>query len=326
MRRILLSLISLIALAAVAPVPASAFSGPQACIGAPARQPAPSYSETRQFVDFQTWWRATPGEVGGSDFGHAHVGACIPERESIQGATIPLDIRLVLHDNAARTDTQYPGLSIVLKGKSQETTIKKASYPGWTCPVGTCERWFHYDLPQSAFANSGLQEIRFRFFVDEPDGNRMIASGNWQTYINNGKPRADVTRQAYLRAKGWYTGAGYCETSVRSVPIPDDVIDTPIWSPTVAQVWHGTAADLPVTGYDNRYDADNHAGIPGTVLASGDGPFGPAPLSVPVGSIAAGTHKLNTRADCDDPRGSTNSSVLVLPFTVAGDAQSLPSS
>jgi len=238
----------------------------------------------------------------------------------MQGSTIPLDIRLILHDNAARTNTQYPGLSIVLKGNSQETTIKKMNYPGWTCPVGTCERWVHYDLPQSAFVDSGLQEIRFRFFVDEPDGNRMVASGNWQTYVNNGTARADVTRQAYLRAKGWYTGAGYCETSVRSVPIPDGIISTPTWNPIAAQVWHGTTADLPVTSYDNRFDTEVHAGIPGTLLASGTGSSLPAPLHVPVSSLAGGTHKLNSRANCDDPRGSTNSGVMVVPFRAAGGA------
>ncbi|HEX8156110.1 MAG TPA: hypothetical protein VF526_01885 [Solirubrobacteraceae bacterium] len=302
-------------LAAVISATATASPGQQACIGAPIDQPALTYGQTRQFVDFQSWWMPTPGRSG-SDFGHAHVGACIPEREQMQGATIPLDIRLVLHDNPAKKTDQYPGLSIVLKGKSQETTIKKHNYPGWTCPVGTCTKWFHYDLPQSAFDNSGLQEIRFRFFVDEPDGNRMIASANWQTYINNGKPKADVTRQPYLRAKGWYSGAEYCEASLRS-PLPDGPVPAN-WSPTVAQVWHGTAADRPVSGHDNRFDADNHKRIPGTLLKAGSGPLGPAALDVPAGSLPVGTHKLNMRADCADPRGSTNSGVLVLPFRVGG--------
>ncbi|MDX6706923.1 MAG: hypothetical protein QOI48_2769 [Solirubrobacteraceae bacterium] len=308
-------LIAGVLLAAVVATPAMASSGQQACVGAPIDQPAGSYNETRQFVDFQSWWKTTPGKAG-TDFGHVHVGACIPEREQMVGATIPLDVRLVLHDNPAKKTNQYPGLSIVVKGKSQETTIAKQNYPGWTCPVGTCTKWFHYDLPQSAFDDSGLQEIRFRFFVDEPDGSRMIASANWQTYINNGKAEGDVTRQPYLRAKGWYSGAGYCEASFRSA-LPDGPVPA-IWSATVAQVWHGTSADLPVSGFDNRFDADNHAAIAGTVLNVGSGPFGPAALNVPAGSLLAGTHKLNMRADCADPRGSTNSGVLVLPFRVAG--------
>ena len=300
-------------LPAVVSATATASPGRQACIGAPADQPPAAYDETRQFVDFQAWWRTTQGQAG-TDFGHAHVGACIPEREQMQGATIPLDIRLVLHDNPAKRTDQYPGLSIVVKGKTQETTIKKQNYPGWTCPVGTCTKWFHYDLAQSAFNNSGLQEIRLRFFIDEPDGNRMIASANWQAYINNGKSKGDVTRQPYLRAKGWYTGAEYCEASLRSA-LPDEAVPSS-WRPTVAQVWHGTAADMPVSGHDNRFDADNHEGIPGTLLVVGSGPYGPATLNVPVESMSAGTHKLNMRADCADPRGSTNSGVLVLPLKV----------
>ena len=55
----------------------------------------------------------------------------------MQGATISLDIRLVLHDNPAKKTDQYPGLSIVLKGKTQETTIKEQNYPGWWSVPGS---------------------------------------------------------------------------------------------------------------------------------------------------------------------------------------------
>lgn len=94
-------------LPAVVSATATASPGRQACIGAPADHPPAAYDETRQFVDFQAWWRTTQGQAG-TDFGHAHVGACIPEREQMQGATIPLDIRLVLHDNPAKRTDQYP--------------------------------------------------------------------------------------------------------------------------------------------------------------------------------------------------------------------------
>jgi hypothetical protein len=64
-------------LAAVVPATATASAGRQACSGGPPDQPTPAYDETRQFVDFQSWWRTSPGEAG-TDLGHAHVGACIP--------------------------------------------------------------------------------------------------------------------------------------------------------------------------------------------------------------------------------------------------------
>ena len=305
------------------PNAAQAFPGTQACIGAPSDQPAATYSETRQFVDAQSWWTTTPGQSG-TNFGHAHVGACIPERESLSGATFPLDIKLQLHDNPARPSSSvYPGLSIVLKGTDYEITNKQFAFLGWSCPVGTCVQWVHYDVPLAAFGHSGLQEVRFRFLVDEPDGNRMIANMNWQVTINNGKSVADVTRQPYLRGKGWYTGSGYCESAVRSVPLPDTPVAQP-YSPIVSQVWHGEPTDLQVTGHTNRLDADFHAGIPGTTLAdvpaaaatdAAAGAFGPAALTVP--TLSSGTHKLLGRADCADPRGSTNAGVLVFPVQVA---------
>ena len=39
------------------------------------------YPSPRLFVDSQAWWTQTPG-TDGSDFGHIHTGACIPERET----------------------------------------------------------------------------------------------------------------------------------------------------------------------------------------------------------------------------------------------------
>ena len=307
MRRLLLLVVGILL---TLPTAAHAFPGTQACIGAPADQPAATYSETRQFVDAQSWWTTTPGQAG-TNFGHAHVGACVPERENMSGTSFPLDIKLQLHDNPANpSSTVYPGLSIVLKGTDYEITQQKFTFLGWSCPVGTCVKWVHYDVPLSAFGHSGLQEIRFRFFVDEPDGNRMIANMNWQTTISNGKKLADVTREPYLRGKGWYTNAGYCESSLRTVPIPDAPVAQP-YAPVVSQVWHGASDDLQVTGHVNRLDADFHSDIPGTTLEDSSGPFGPAALSVPF--LASGVHKLLGRADCADPRGSTNAGVLVFP-------------
>src|SRR5438093_7713516 len=57
------------------------------------------YPQARVFVDAQSWWRTTPG-MSGTDFGHVHVGGCIPERETLSENT-QLDVRVMLHDNPA---------------------------------------------------------------------------------------------------------------------------------------------------------------------------------------------------------------------------------
>lgn len=286
---------------AVGVAPASAGAAdPLTCAG---------YAESRQFVEAQSWWLRTPGQAG-NDFGHAHLGACIPERETISAPTT-LDVRLLLHDNPGRFNSG----SLVLKGTDQETTVQKFTASGFTCPSGTCARWFSLRLDPAQFRHSGLQEVRFRAYVDEPDGNRMAVSLNWQLYIANGKSRSDVNRRPYLRGKGWYTGAGYCEASLANVPLPDAPLGAP-WRPVVLNAWHGESDDLPVTHHRETLDADLHAGIPGTVLQDGDGPWYGA-LTIDPAALTPGIHKLAARSDCADPRGSTSSGVLVVGVPTA---------
>lgn len=265
------------------------------------------YAEHRQFVDAQSWWLRTPGRSGTS-FGHVHLGGCIPERE-VQRGTIGLDVRLVLHDNPGKVAEAV----LVTKTNSSEVTrIHDRSLRGLTCPRGTCERWMHWNVPLSWFDRSGLQEIRYRAYVDVPDGNRMIVSLNFQTTIVNGRSRSTFSRMPYLRAKGWYTRSGYCEASLRE-PLPDAAVP---WSHRfpVAVVDHGSG-DLNPTHAIALRDADFHAGIPGVRYAESNGPLGVR--AVPFAAFAPlGRHKALVRADCRDPRGSTNSGVLVFPYTV----------
>jgi hypothetical protein len=139
----------------------------------------------------------------------------------------------------------------------------------------------------------------------------MHSSLNALVNIQNGDPENPIDRRAYQRFKGWYTDAGYCEANVLS--------DLPIgpvasWSPTVQAAWHGASDDLRVSRYRVALDADAHAGIPGTTLLSGNGDLPPTVLNM--GSLAPGSHKLSIRAECDDPRGSTNVGVGVVVFTV----------
>ena len=292
-------------------VPAAAAPDPLTCAG---------YAERRQFIDAQAWWLNDPdrGFTGG-DRGHAHMGACIPERERVSG-TVPFDVRIVLHDNPGRLTY----VSAVFKTRSTETTVARR-YPSLTCNdgVGTCTFWFHFDLNVNKFPVSGLEEIRFRSTVQQksPSGDReeMRPSLNFQVRVANGRTRSNVTRYPYLRGKGWYTGPEYCEASLLS-RVPDRA-RSGIWRPRVLLDDHdgGTAGDAAVTRHTVTLDPDFHAAPqnPGTVLQQDADGLPATTLAIDTTRLTNGPHKLHLRSDCDAPaQGSVNSGVLVVPFTV----------
>src|SRR2546428_145626 len=154
--------------------------------------------------------------MSGTDFGHVHVGGCIPERETLSENT-QLDVRVMLHDNPGQLDI----FELVYHGADYETDVEFPQTPPFTCPSpGTCERWLQVPVDLSLFNHAGLQELRFRAFEDVPGGNNMIASLDWQVYVENGATRMDQTRLAVPRRQGWYTGSGSCEAGHTGAPLP----------------------------------------------------------------------------------------------------------
>ena len=314
----------------------AAVAAPGPCIGAPPADGS-AYAETRQFVDSQAWWMPDVDQASNpiTNNGHVHLGACIPERETLSSGSLTVNVRVILHDNPGTANY----VSMVFLTAGSETAVQKcylrAAAANFTCPgpsgsgggdfvcSGTCERWLTFSRPISAFKHSGLQEVHLRAFVPEPDGNEMRASLNWQTDIQNGKSKSDTTRYPFLRGKGWYTHSGYCEASVRSVPIPDAPVSG-VWTPTVALSTHPNDS-LPATHSFISIDPDFHADPPnpGTVLWDSAGPygrgtFGSAPIAIDTRTLSNGVHKLHLRTSCRDNKlGSTNSGVTVVPFTVA---------
>jgi len=278
------------------------------------------YPQPRVFVDAQSWWMTTPG-MSGTDFGHVHVGACIPERETLS-ENAELDVRIMLHDNPGELDT----FELVYHGADYETDVAFPQTPPFTCPnPGTCERWLQVPIDISLFNHSGLQELRFRAYVDVPGGNRMIASLEWQLYVENGATLMDQTRLPFLRGKGWYTGSGYCEAGYTSVPLPKAPLSG-VWSPRLRIVNHGAIDDLPVTAHSVRLDPDFHADPvnEGIILRDGPGEFPEQEVPIDTSLLPDGPHRLFMRADCDDPRGSTNSGVLVVNFVTANGTTPTP--
>ena len=235
------------------------------------------------------------------------MGACLPYKQVVSGV-ISFDVRLILHQNPG----EFAYINPVLKTDSQELSLAKDySLQGWTCPDSTCTEWVTVNVDTGLSNYDGVQEIRLRTFVDEPDGNRMHASLNPLVNVQNGAPENPIDRRAYQRFKGWYTDSGYCETDVLS-DIPVGPVSN--WQPTVQAVNHGSSEDLSVSRYLVALDANVHAGITGTVLLSGDGQLQPTILDL--SGLAPGTHTLSIRAECDDPRGSTNSGVGIVRFEV----------
>jgi hypothetical protein len=270
------------------------------------------YPEHRIFLEAQTWWITTPG-LAGTNFGHMHVGACLPDRQHVSGV-IGIDVRIILHDNPGTFDYFNP----VLVSDTQEISLPHVTtLHGLTCPVGTCAAVAHVDVDTSLLDFDGYQEIRIRAYTNTPDGNIMHSSINALPYFANGKPINDVDRRAYERGKGWYTGSGYCEASFVSI-IPTTAVSG-TWTPTVKIENHGEADDLPVTHHTIRIDPDFHAipPVPGTIIVDGSGQLLQRTLSIDTTTLANGTHRLHMRADCEDPRGSTNSGVLVVVFNVS---------
>jgi len=274
------------------------------CLGAPADSPAFKYAEPRLFVDAQSWWKQ-PGDL---ETRHLHIGACIPERETLRG-TIHIDAKIQLHANPG---TVYYVAIAWETGASGDHTYFSRN-PGWKCPnLGNCAFWQSFDLPASVFDRAGLEGIRLRASARQPDGKEMRTSMNFQAYIENGKSRSNMTRMPYLRMKGWYTGLNYCESAYRSdvTPLPDGRVAMP-WSPWLRQRDHGDA-DANPTYWSVRLDPDIHNRIAGTFLGKGagsrDGLFTVKALP--------GFHKLMIETECQTAAGE-NTGVGVIPFVVS---------
>lgn len=350
MRRLPLLAAFLLALLGLLSSPqiAAADYGSVPAIGAWSGDPANGmYAEQRQCVENQAWWRpaADQAVTKDSDHGHAHMGACIPERTQIVGSNLQIPVRLILHDNPGT----WNYVSMVFKSPSTEVTVQKcyvlATAPNgscspapssgkgdWKCDTdtvtpgsqGTCEKWVTFSVPVSQFNNSGLQEVRLRGFIPEPkraDGTtpEMRTNLNFQTYVQNGKSVSNVTREPELRGKGWYTHSLYCEATYMSVPIPDSPVSGN-WSVTLDQDTHSSDASLPVTHHFVSIDPNFHAEPPiqGTVLEDADGVMINKTFTIDTTTLTNGTHRLYQKADCKDTTlGSVNSGVLSVPFVVS---------
>ncbi len=298
-RQLYVVLLSVLVLAVMVPSAASTAAAatvdPLGCTG---------YPQKRTFLESQAWWYQTPGKTGTTN-GHVHVGTCFPHAQKVAGV-VRFDVRVILHHN--------PGvLTHVNIGIAGEwgSIRSVALSPNWRCATDTCTRWFRVYVDTRKAARDGRQEFRFRAQVKEPDGKEMIASTGWLAWLNNGKPIQHYRDSWSAEARGWYTGVGYANAKIASVPM------TALrgwWSPSLRMT--AGSGGIPVTSYRVVLDPDFHAGNPGTTLRSGTGSFRGV-VGIDTRKLRNGKHKLVLIANAAASVGSTNRGLLVVPFTVS---------
>jgi hypothetical protein len=182
---------------------------------------------------------------------------------------------------------------------------------GQTCS-GTCTFWFHASIDTTKATSDGRKELRIHAHVKEPDGKEMLVTNGWQLYLANGdRPVSDYRSADVTTARGWYTDVGYTNATLKS-DLPLAPVSG-VWSFKVSL--QPGSGGIPVTHHVVLLDANFHAGIPGTVLKEGASAWS-GTITLDTRTLVNGPHKLILRADANASAGSTNSGVLVIPFTV----------
>jgi hypothetical protein len=275
------------------------------------------YSPPRIFLEGQSWWRQTPGATG-TDFGHVHVGTCFPYMQNV-GDSVPFDIQVKLHNNPGRLDQ----VDVQAFNDAYGVKLLTSTSPGFTCASVDCTLNYHLDAPTTALSVGGLTEFRVRATVRTPDGNDFLATDGWLAYVRNGKPSVDTGYLApnISEARGWYglpgtDGLGYENARLRS-PVPAAPVSG-TWSPEV-ETLPGAGPSSPVTHTLVTIDPALHNVPPddGKVQLDQAGSFGGS-IAIDTTRLANGPHKLVIVSSADHPdRGSTQSGVVVIPFTVS---------
>jgi len=307
MRKILSAFVLLLVLPAAAQ--AQTTVDPLTCTG---------YAEKRQFVEAQSWWTEP-----GLQTRHAHVGACIPERETVADP-VRLDVRMVLHDPLMATE--FSTLRVTVKGSGYEKNWIDHDFEE-PCMVMTCTKWHTVHVPLSFFDKSGMQEMRLRFTNEEGrtpsrSAATMKPSMGWKVFVNNGKTKSDYTRLPYVRGKGWYTENGYCvaeHTDAAGIP------DAPVsgaYTRSIQMINDDSTDSQPVTGHRVSVNPDFHMGNPGTVLLDGSGQRPNGPFTIDTTKFSDGQHRVALEVRCaaldgNNVRNSLLQGFLIYPITVA---------
>lgn len=330
MRRLLTAAAALVALAVLAPA-AHAEPDPLTCAG---------YSEPRVFLEAQIWWGFERGMFArldqlpdlGDEFGHGHLGACVPLDSPADPITgdLRVDYVVKLHGNPGYVKRLEEEISDV-DGDVGLRTV----YTGGTavrCPLEAPEDCTfiletHFDTSVARY--DGRVQLQPRVIIPEPDGNFMRPSLRFPFYVENGNPPGNNVRSTNVPlGYGWYgpdnANAGYAwgrlDSGVPAGPVSG------LWSFRASFLSDGGGHNT--TYYRIAVDPDIHHGRLGTILAEGvtdcvpggHGCSGPRKrtFTLDTTELADGRHKLMLLTDAQDPlRLNTNSGIFVAPFTVS---------
>jgi hypothetical protein len=150
----------------------------------------------------------------------------------------------------------------------------------------------------------------------------MLSTDGWMLYVTNGKTSIHTRYLApsMTEGRGWYglpdtDGLGYEVARLRS-PLPTAPV-AGTWRPEI-ETLPGAGPSSPVTHTLATVDPSFHPMPPdrGKVQLDQAGPFRGF-LSIDTTQLANGVHHLVIISSADHPdRGSTQSGVIAIPFTV----------
>ncbi len=298
---------------------ASAQGDPITCAG---------YPQARVFVEAQSWWRpTTPGT--GSDQGHGHFGACVPQDQTLSGR-VTIDWVVKLHDNPGRIrDIVAEAATDVASSSGTAVVFNNSDTTAYKCSTSTCTYVIPTTFNTANVAVDGLQELQYRMRIKQPDGTTMRPALRFVARLANGKTLDDYSKRS-LNAYGWHgsstdNNVGPLYSYVRwHSRLPTTV--SGLWTFNVSFAGDEKHLSNNITHYSIRVDPDFHASPPnnGVIFVDSDTmcPFpgrgcdGPVKsnFTIDTSRLANGRHKLVLKADAKDTSGSTNSGVLVIPF------------
>jgi hypothetical protein len=182
---------------------------------------------------------------------------------------------------------------------------------------GNVELWGTVQVNTASIPN-GLREFRNLTSVRRPDDAEIHASSGWCWTISNtggGTPTASgtcATTPKSTMARGWYDCFEYKIAEVRNWDYPyAGVPRSTAYTLQIGARDGASPANDVFTSWEVRLDPNFHAGVNGSLIASGTGPAHGQSVTIPASLMTAGVHRLvvigsaNARCTTAGPDGGS---------------------